>query len=344
MTIKEIAKLANVSPATVSNVVNNRTNKVSEEVRNRILKIIKEVDYVPNSIAKSLRKNKTNTIGVFAEDIKEFSTPGIITGINKYAEKAGLNILLSDLSIVEKTGANIEKVKEYRKEINEALNILKSAKVDGIIYIAWQDRDIGDLVSNIDIPLVYSFCYSQSHDRSWVSYDNLSIMTKIMEDIIALNHNKIALAWGGENCRPAEQRFMVYKSILSKYGIKYRKEYTRNGDWSFADGKKFYRYFVSLPDPPTAIVFMNDEMAAGAIYESMSTDKKVLDEISIVGFNNMDYTQFIYPRITTAKIPLEDIGYKSAELLVDTLNDNIDSKQIILPCELISGNSLRPRI
>lgn len=342
MTLKDIAGLAGVSTATVSNVLNKNDAKVSSEVRDRIIQIIEQHDYVPNKIAKSLRIKKTNTIGVITEDIKHFLTPEILTGINAYAEKAEKHIILYDLGMMKKTGEDTEKTKLFQDNINDAFSILSSAMVDGIIYVAWQDRDIGELIRTIDTPIVYSFCYNDTDKQTWISYDNTHIMEVEMDKVLAYGHHKIAIAWGGHNCRPAQKRFEAYKKKLMQNGIPLRESYIRHGDWSFNDGMRFYKEFMNLENPPTAIIFMNDEMAMGAIEESMRTDRKVLDEVSIIGFNNMEYTRFSYPSITTVQIPLEEIGYRSAEQLIHKIeNREYPEQQIMLNCKLIERESLR---
>jgi LacI family transcriptional regulator len=340
--MKEIARLAGVSAATVSNVLNGNEGKASAEVSAKIMDIVQQTGYVPNHIAKSLRKRQTNTVGVITEDIRSFQTPGIITGINTYMETAQKRILLYDMAVMQKIGTNVNRMTERRADIEEALDILLNAQVDGIIYVAMQDRDIGELVRQTDIPLVYAYCYSERDDRTWVSYDNMRVMRDILDKAIALGHRNIAVAWGGEGCRPAQQRLEVYKNILQEHGMPFREEYTRHGDWSFEDGIRFYREFMELEEPPTALVFMNDEMAIGALDESMRADRKVLDEISVVGFNNMEYMRFTTPRLSSVQIPLEEIGREAAEQLVKHLNDPcIPAAQIILDCRYIERGSLR---
>lgn len=343
MTIKEISKLAGVSTATVSYVLNNHEGRFSEEVKERVLRIVKENGYVPNRIAKSLREKRTNTIGILAEDITHFQTPSIVAGINNYVEQMDVHVVLNNLSLAKKIEEHTQKVVLYKREIEDAINILLNAQVDGIIYIGFQDRDVMDLVRPLDVPLVYAYCYSELDDRSWVSYDNESSMVEIIDKVLSLGHTRIAFVGGGdENCRPAQKRFNVYKQKLGAANISLRQDYIKYGDWSFEDGKRFYRELISLVSPPTAILSLNDVMAAGMIRESMNTDRRVLNEISIVGFNGFEFTDYIYPTLATVRLPLEEIGYKAAEQLVAEIqNNSCEHKHELLKCEFIDGNSLR---
>lgn len=342
MTIKDIAELASVSTATVSNVLNKKDEKVSEEVRKRVNNIIQQHDYVPNRIAKSLRKNKTDTIGVITEDIGDFAAPKILKGIDAYVEDTGKNILLYDLGLRKKTGDDTDKVKFYQTDVDEAFSVLLSAKVDGIIYVAWQDRDVREHIKDIDAPIVYSFCYNSEDNQTWISYDNSYISEKLVKKVLEYGHEKIAIVSGGYNCRPAQERLEAYKRVLAQNNIPLQNQYIKHGDWSFSDGARIYKELMSLNNPPTAIVFMNDEMATGAVNESMNTDRKALDEVSIVGFNGEEYTRFLTPSITTVKIPLYEIGYKSAEQLVYKIENRENlAQRVVLDCELIERETLR---
>ena len=343
MTINEIAKLAGVSTATVSYVINNKKGCVSEEVRARVLKIIKETGYVPNRIAKSLREKRSKTIGVLAEDIIHFQTPGIIAGISNYLDQIDVHMILNNLSITKKIGEHTGKVWELKNEIDDAIDVLMEARVDGIIYIGWQDRDIGDLVKSVDVPVVYAYCFSELDERSWVGYDNESSMEEILDRIFFLKHRKIAFISGGDElCRPAEMRFKVYKRKLAEKGIPLRKEYIKHGDWSFEAGRKFYRELISLDDPPTAIVSLNDHMAAGIIKESMDTDKRVLDTISVVGFNGFEYASVLSPTLATVNLPLEKIGYEATKQLIAEINNkDCIPKRKFLKCQFVNGSSLK---
>ncbi|WP_077532322.1 LacI family DNA-binding transcriptional regulator [Massiliimalia massiliensis] len=343
MTINEISKLAGVSTATVSYVINNKSGCVSEEVRARVLKIIEENGYVPNKIARSLREKRSKTIGVLAEDITHFQTPGIIAGINSYLEQIDIHMILNNLSLTQKAGEHTGNVLQHKKEINDAIDILMEARVDGIIYIGWQDRDVGNLVKPLNVPLVYAYCFSEVDGRSWISYDNESSMEEILDKVFSLKHRKIAFVSGGDElCRPAEMRFNIYQKKLAAEGIPLRREYIKHGDWSFNAGRQFYRELVALEDPPTVILSLNDHMAGGMIKESMDTDRRILNEISVVGFNGFEFASFLSPTLATVSLPLEQIGYEAAkQLLTEINNKNCEHKQEFLKCQFVNGSSLK---
>ena len=344
MTIKEIAKLAGVSTATVSLVLNNVEGRVSNEVRDKVLQVVKENDFIPNKIARSLREKRTKTLGVLTEDITSFRIPGVLSGINHYLENTDFHVVLNNLSLLEKTGNRTDKVLNFKHEIEDAINLFVEARIDGMIYIGWQDRDIRDLIRPLSCPVVYAYCFSSLDDRSWISYDNDLAMEEILDHVLSLGHKRIAFIGGvDENCYPTAKRLKVYQDKLAAANIPLRREYIKFGDWSFNDGKRFYRDFRSLEEPPTAILSLNDYMAAGVIEESMTTDRKVLDEISVVGFNGLEFVEFLYPSLASMRLPLEEIGYRAAEQLVSEVqNKDYPHKRELLKCEFINGSSLRP--
>ena len=340
MNIKELARLAGVSTATISNVINDKTRSVSEETRQRVLEIIKETGYVPNGIAKSLRKQCSNTIGIITEDIAHFHVGEIVSEINRYAKQENYIVILHDLC--QRNG------KPDRVAVNSASNLFLKEKVEGIIYLAWQDRDVDGLIDPINIPLVYAYCLSDSDsdERSWVNYDNVGSMLDIMNRVYELNHRKIAVLKGGDKeCYPSNVRFQVYLDKLKEWDISYRDEYVKTGHWLFEDGRRFYHELMALQDPPTVVVSLNDEMAAGFISESMNTDRKILDKVSIVGYNGFSYCRFLYPTLATVKIPLKEIGFEATKQLINEIQKKgCGKRRVILPCVYQDGDSLREMV
>ena len=134
MNIKELSKLAGVSVATVSYVLNDSGN-ISEETRQKVLKLAEEYNYKPNHIAKSLRTSKSNTIGVLVEDITVWFAPEIIKGISSFADRNEKNLILSDMGLLSKIGDRFDDIVKYKHYINDKLSLLLSSQVDGIIYV-----------------------------------------------------------------------------------------------------------------------------------------------------------------------------------------------------------------
>lgn len=340
MTIREIAEAANVSRATVSYVINGKS-KVSPETRERVLKIIEESGYKPNYIAKSLRKSRTNTIGVIVEDITSFQTPYLVSTIHNNLEAIGYEMILIDLGLVSKTGFQYERMFGWDNEVKNAFEILESRQVDGLIYIAMVDRDVTALLPPTDKPIVCAYCYSSAENAVSISYDNYNISEEIVDYLVEMNHKKIALFTGDPFSEATILRHKGYEKAMLRHKLSVPKEYVCYGDWEFETGKRMFKEIIALPDPPTAIISMNEEMALGAIYAGEELGYRVGEKMSIVGYNNREFSAYIHPSLTTAGFPLAEIGKTSAEYMVALIEEKpISEKKLFLPCTLIKRDSV----
>lgn len=338
--IKYIAQKAEVSTATVSYVINN-TGNISEDTRNKVLKVLEEYNFKPNRIAKSLRVSRTNTIGIIVEDLTVFHVPWIINGINKYAESNEYNIILSDLRLVDRIQSRFEDINLYRNKINEAIDIILSAKVDGIIYVSMHDRKIEGVFQNIGLPIVYVYCYTEDENNSYITYENENISYEATKYLIENGHKKIAVISGTENSMPSQKRMMGYQKALKDSGLELRSEYMKIGDWKYELGFKMCNELMQLRDRPTAIFAMNDVMALGALEAAHSNNIKVPDELSIIGFDNTESSFYSYPKLTTVELPFKEMGYTAAEILDKKVKkEAINNNSVIFPCKLIKRASV----
>lgn len=340
MTIKSVALKAGVSTATVSYVINN-TGSVSEETRKHVLQVMRECNYIPNRIARSLRVNRTNTIGVIAEDVTVFHVPWIINGINEYAEKHGYHILLNNLRMVERIGNRFDEFPQYQKLINEEIDTMASAKVDGIIYLAMHDRKIEGLFENAEFPVVYTYCYTGEEKDLSVTYENQSVACDATNYLIGLGHKRIAVISGPINSMPSHKRMLGFQTALMEAGLEMRQEYIKIGDWHYDFGYEMCLELLGLPEPPTAIFAMNDVMALGALAAANERGVRVPNELSVLGFDDIESSQYSYPKLTTISLPLRDMGYAAAEDIDRVIQgEPIEHNSLVLPCQLVMRGSV----
>lgn len=339
VTLKEIAKLAGVSTATVSYVLNDSA-PVKDETKKRILSIIKSTGYTANSIAKSLRVNKTKTIGIIVEDMTVIQVPILIDGINELAEIHGYKTLLSNLRLLSKQKSIYDNAHDTKKDLDVALNTLLGMQVDGIIYIGTYDKHIEEL-PNCSKPIVFCNCFGTNPNAINVSYNNLETAYHITKQLIGLGHDSIGLITGVMETYPAMERFKGYKNALSEYNIALNHNYVVNGAWGYHKGKEAATKLLYLDIPPTAIFAMNDNMAIGAYEAALEYGIRIPEDISVFGFDNAETSKYIRPRLCTVDIPFKNIGMKSTELLLKQIQGEIISqKQILLPCEIVLRSSI----
>ena len=339
VTLKEIAKLAGVSTATVSYVLNDSA-PVKDETKKRVMSIIKSTGYTSNSIARSLRVNKTKTIGIIVEDMTVIQVPILIDGINELAEINGYKTLLSNLRLLSKYKSIYDNEISVKEDVKVALNTLLGMQVDGIIYIGTYDKHIVEL-PNCSKPVVYCNCFGKQPNSINVSYNNLEAAYRITRQLIGLGHNAIGLITGRMDTYPAIERLKGYKKALVEYNISLNHDYVVNGDWGYHKGKEAAKKLFNLDNPPTAIFAMNDNMAIGTYEAALEYGIRIPEDISVFGFDNAETSKYIRPRMSTVDIPLKDIGMKSTEILLKQIHgEKITQAQLLLPCEIILRSSV----
>lgn len=341
VTIKDIAKKANVSTATVSYVL-NETGNISEETRKRVLKVIEELNYRPNQIAKSLKMQKTKSIGVVVEDITVFNSPEIIDGINEYAEKMGFTIILTNMRLHKRIGHNFSNVEQCKEIASKLVDELLSKKVDGIIYIGMHTRDVTEVIKKINKPIVFTYCYTTSDDQYSINYDDEQAAYDATNYLIQKGHRKIALISGLIDSIPAHSRYTGYYEALKKHQLMFNPAYIKTGDWEYESGYKMTKELLELKDRPTAILAMNDLMAGGAIEACKDLGLDVPKDISIIGFDNRECSQYYFPKLSTMSLPLRKMGQLSTEVIVDLINNKSPDLDKLkkLRCELIERDSV----
>jgi LacI family transcriptional regulator len=338
--IKDIAEKADVSIATVSNVINNR-GRVGEETRKKILNIIEEYNYQPNELAKNLKLNKTDSIGVIVEDISVFNAPEIIKGIHAAAEEKQLTILLTNMGLFSKNGNEFPDVDKCKELAMPLYRQLVKSQVEGIIYIGVHPRDITDIICDSKIPIVYTYCYTRNeHDYS-VNYDDEGGSYQITKYLIDMGHSQIGLISGLINSKSSHARFRGYQKALSEHLLMFNPQFVKTGDWEYESGYRMALDLLNQETKPTAIIAMNDLMAAGAIQAIKEIRLQVPDDISVIGFDNRELSGYHSPKLTTMSLPLEEMGKMAVNILHQIkLNQKVVQKKYLLDCHLVKRESV----
>ena len=344
-TMKDVAKKAGVSTATVSYVLNEKREKVSAEVFERVMQVSQELDYHPNMMAKALRMKKSKIIGVLSEDITTYQVNNIMKGINQKADSLGYQIIQSDLSLSDKIyHDNIQdytRVYDYQEEIQKKLRILKSAGAGSIIYVGMHDRDITGLLTT-DMPIIYAYCYTKNVADITVYSDNQNISREAVTKLIEKGHRRIGLIGGPMDSIPSYKRMMGYQEALMLAGIRLDPELMVYGNWSVFSGRKECAKLMELESPPTAIFSMNDWMAVGAMEVLKEKGCQIGKDIDIFGFDNIEFCEFLNPPLTSIQVPLEEIGNQAALKAINLAEETVVPPSTgALPCTLIERESCR---
>ncbi len=341
VTLKDIANKANVSSATVSYVLNDSA-QISKETREKVLKVVEELNYKGNKIAKSLRTNKTNTIGVIVEDMTVFNSPKIIDGINEYVEQKDFHIILSNLRLNKKINNDFKKISVISSEIEDNINDLLGRQIDGLIYIGEHPRDVTELVGRIDKPVVYTYCFIDKNGCYTVNYDDKEAAYEATNYLINAGHKKIAVISGLIDSISTHQRLQGYHQALADNNLIFDPDFIKTGNWEYETGYKKCKELFSQKKIPTAIFAFNDLMAAGVIDAAIEMGIGVPKDLSVIGFDNREFSFFYKPKLATIDLPLREMGMKSAQILIDIINDNIkeEQKDIKFKCNLVDRETI----
>lgn len=337
-TIHDVAKLAGVSIATVSNVI-NQSQKVSPKTAERVMNAIKELNYIPNTIAKSLKTSQSRIIGILAEDVCAFSSGDIINGICEYCEDHDYIINLCNLRINSKvihTSAflykELEESSSFQKSVENSLNTLMTSRVCGLIYIGTHPRDVGHILPELHIPVVYTYAYTKNNDYC-INYDDYQGAMLAVDYLIENGHKRIALICGSVDSVPSHKRMMGYQTSLMNHNLSLYPEYVRAGNWHYTDGYNQCLELLRLKNPPTAIFAMSDLMAYGAINACLDNGYRIPDDISIHGFDNLELSAYTNPALTTVNLPLKKMGLEAAETILSIINATPpEDRGLLLPC------------
>ena len=340
ITLKEIAEKCSVSITTVSNILNGKSN-VSEHTKERVLKVIKETGYRPNYMARGLRASKTNSVGIIIDDLTEFSSTGIIDGIMSYFDEHKYKAILENLRFYSKWGTKWYHNTGYEESVQQAIDEFESIKVDGIIYVAGHARCISCIPKNLNIPLVISYAFTEQPGISSVEFDDANAACDITTHLIENGHKKIAVIAGTKNNIHTERRLEGFKRAMKAHNLTVKDSDIKNGNWDSDSGYENAKALLEGSDY-TAVFCFNDLMAAGVydyLYEKNLVPGK---DISVAGYDNRTISKYLKPALTTVEIPLNDIGRKSAELILNQINnpDDFEPQRSFVQCGIIERDSV----
>ncbi|MDF9759866.1 DNA-binding LacI/PurR family transcriptional regulator [Peribacillus simplex] len=320
--ISEVAKLCNVSKTTVSRVLNNHPY-VSKEKREQILKVIKELDYVPSSLARNFRTNKTKTIAILVPRFDHPFFAQLIKGVSLAALENDYKVLI------------FQTFYDSKNEL-DVMERLKNREVDGVI--------LGALENEWDLVEPYLTCgpillcneYHYSAPIPIIGYDELEATYKAVEHLIKKGHKKIGFCYDTSYSQAQSQRKEGFLKALADNNLLHNEDWIFGHGFNIEDGFRICDEIFKLKEKPTALFTGNDQVAAGIIKRATALDYKIPEYLAIVGYDNQSICQVTTPTITTIDIPIMELGQRSAIELIKYLNNDLELKRdvIKLPTKL----------
>ena len=334
LTIRDVARTAGVSTQTVSRVINNRPD-VSSLTRAHVKKVIKDLGYSPNTIARSLSRGRTNTLGVVGFGLEYFGSSNVLTGIERQANELGYSISLSLLDRVD------------AESVEDVLLRLNAQQVAGIIWAVPGFTDSADVIKvvnkKISVPVVFL------NQSTYVSQNQVLIDNRLgghlaVEHLFEQGYRKIGVISGPENWWEANQRLLGWRDVISEKGLQVNESLIYEGDWGAESGALGFKHLLAANPDMDAVFVSNDQMALGVIQAAHHMKVDIPVDLGVVGFDDIPESGYFIPPLTTVKQDARLLGAEALlrlheNLEADKSGETFENKEKVLKPELIIRQS-----
>lgn len=331
VTLDDISKRAKVSKMTVSRVLTGK-GQVAPKTKEKINRIIKELDYQPNLLARSLSSKKTSIIGVVLskrEHMFMFDyTTKVLSGIMDVAIDHDYQLMLCPISTDKDTKGEYER-------------LVRSKMLDGVVLLKRKEGDpyISELI-DLDFPFVMLNYKKFSDTISFVDSENFHGAQIAVEHLYSRGHRKIAFVRGRIGETNSNDRFLGYQGALTDLGLEFKDEWVIHGEFDQEVAYRECDKLLGLEDSPTAIFCADDNMALGVMKRLNELKVKIPEDMAVVGFDDIQFGSISNPTLTTVRQPIYEIGRRGMEVLMRLINNkNTSAIHELLPVELIKRES-----
>lgn len=329
ITVKDIARLANVSHTTVSRALNDNP-MIKDETRIRIKELAKKLNYVPNISAKGLVLERSYNIGFFAsKSIENLHTSFF------YEVMEGINDAIGDIYNV---------IPKKFKDISDVNEKMRQRKYDGIIFLSMDISDTKMIykLSAMNLPMVTLNRFMNDNEIYCVYVNERSGACNAVEYLIKHGHSRIAIIEGPDMFITSKERYESYIEAITKHNIPVINEYIVKGGFTPESGYAAMEKLIKVDPPPTAVFVSNDLMAVGAMKACNQNGYRIPDDISVIGFDDMDFSKYLIPSLTTVRKSRRSMGEQGASMLLKLISKiQLESNISILETEFILRESSR---
>lgn len=319
-TLRDVAHAAGVSPYTVSVVLNGaRSNtRVSEATRVRIREAADSLQYHPNAIARGLARRRTNTVGVFF---------GVLPSTDAFANPYASGLLQGVVDESAKRGFDVLLYTEYWRDAERSAARFRDGRSDGLILVApLTDTDVVPGLAALPVPLVAISPDPETRPEHvpCVDVDNVAGIRLAVEHLVALGHKRIAHLMGNENVASVPMRRAAFRDAMAAAGLDVPEGYLVPCTYDATTIPELLPRLMSRPEPPTALVAGNDNLAIAAMEAARGLGIDVPGALSVVGFDDHPSSEKVTPKLTTVRQPLSEIGREAARLLLDRIDGRLE--------------------
>lgn len=334
-TIRDVAAAAGVSVATVSYVLNGK-KKVSEQTRNEVLDVIRRLEYVPDLNARGLSKKDTRLIGVVVPQTEPGSTlmfrnnfySEILGSIEYHARQNGYHVLISATDVTE-----------------DYLNLIRERNLDGVIIIGTYQNRFFSQLKQLEVPVVLVDSYCKYDWFHAIRIDDERSSWMATRYVLEAGHRKIALVSGLlHDSGVMQKRFKGYREALEEFGVPYREEYLFEETVDYDSGVAIAQRIAREKTDVTAVVATADIFAIGLMKGFYEAGVRVPEDISVMGFDDLDISAYLTPGLTTVRQQISLKGERAVTLLVQNMeNPSMPRVEEVLPVSLVERDSVKRR-
>jgi LacI family repressor for deo operon, udp, cdd, tsx, nupC, and nupG len=325
--IREVARLAGVSVATVSRAL-SMPEKVSSASLEKVHVAIAQVGYKPNMLARNFRSARAYAVVVLVPDIANPFYSLFIRALEDRAHQKGYAVLLGD------TRGTPERELEYIRRVETRL-------ADGIVQLRPSSEKRQNSVP-ADVPCVNA-CGCEYITGPAIRIDNRGAAKSMVNYLISLGHRRIGVISGLKDNPHAIDRLQGYKEAIQEAGIAYERDLIAEGDFTMWSGLNAAFQFCNMKNRPTAIFSMNDEMAIGAMQTFKAQGIRIPEDMSVTGFDDIAYAKYCDPSLTTISQPAEEMGKMAMDMLLKIIEgEPLGQTECVLPTEFIIRKSTAP--
>ncbi|HEX7620918.1 MAG TPA: LacI family DNA-binding transcriptional regulator [Anaerolineales bacterium] len=333
-TIKQVAKLAEVSTQTVSRVINDRPD-VAPETRQRVQQVIEELKYQPSALARSLIQQRSYTLGVVTAGLKYFGPSRTLNGITNKAEELGYALLLEELLQFD------------TDNIKPLLENLLARHVDGIVWavpeVGNNRRWVDEILNDVPVPVVF-LTMEPRPGVSTVAVNNYDGGVLATQHLLDQGYRQIGHISGPLDWWEARQRKQAWQDTLKKAGIEVEDAHCVEGNWSSSSGEVAFEQLLLTYPKMDAVFVGNDQMALAVLQIVSRRGLHIPKNLAVVGFDNFAESAYFWPALTTINHNHHELGCRAVQELVSQIetgrrDEMIEPQNILLSCELIIRDS-----
>jgi DNA-binding LacI/PurR family transcriptional regulator len=328
--IKLVAKKAKVSTATVSRTL-NKDPRVRPETARKVLRVIQKMDYHPNTYARTLHSGRSRTLGLTISDISNPFFPEIVKSFEEFALKNNYEVLLTD--------TNHDPTRMAR-----CVQRMLERRVEGVAILTSEvDTGLIDQMARRRLPIVFLDLGSVHARISNISVDYKQGIREAAKHLFHLGHRRIGFISGPLELRSVQIRRSAFLECMEEYGVPYDVQLVREGNYRIEGGQLAMSSLLQLQNPLTAVMTSNDLSAIGAMRAIHRKGLRVPEDISVVGFDDIDLSQYTHPPLTTVRLSRSELGETAFNALAHILSgDSNHGQEYRVETHLIVRESTGP--